>query len=127
MSWRSSGNDVDPDHHGVVLVDGVVAVHGVAAEPVAEPDVELHLVPGIERENVLAALEDAAVDGAAVVGEDPVLLHVDVHGVRPSARSADAPDLGRAALEDDVGAVVVEDVAVEAIKGVPKIVAPTEL
>src|SRR3989440_3441033 len=75
---------VPEQHHGVVLVDGVVAVHRVRPPEVPEALDELDLVAGAQPDGVLApVLERAGQNRPAVVLEDAELLQVDVDGVLP--------------------------------------------
>src|SRR5438105_4509308 len=77
---------VPEQHHGVVLVDGVVAVHGIGALVVAEAHDQLDLVAWTQLDRVLApVLHRAGQDGLAVVPEDAELLQVDVDGVLPAS------------------------------------------
>ena len=48
-------------------MDGVMAMHDITTSPVTEPDVQLHLISGIQREHVFPAVKNATVNGLAVV------------------------------------------------------------
>ncbi len=62
-----SRNNIDANHHGVIFMNGVMAMHDITTSPVTEPDVQLHLITGIQREHVFSAVKNATVDGLAVV------------------------------------------------------------
>src|SRR5688500_10379663 len=74
-------------HHLVIFVDGVVAVHRVAAAKVAKAHDDFDLVVEAEPDDVLAAVfHMAAANRAVVAPNDLELLQVDVKRVLPPAR-----------------------------------------
>src|SRR5207302_1870965 len=113
----AGGRHVEPQHHRVVLVDDVVTVHGVAAQPIAKPHPDADVAPRDQAHRVLARQVDASgaaaiatrpavlaapaavvgaiVGAAAVEARRPlrhlVLLQMDVDGVRPVPAVLEVP------------------------------------
>src|SRR5436305_2926396 len=136
-------HDVPADHHGVVLVDDVVAVHDVLAEEVRPAHDQLQLVAGQQDGHVAppAAHEFAHLGeaggvlffqgfalgalvaevrnilfpvGYAIDLQEQELDEVAVDGVRPVAPAvAEGPDLGAPLVDAGVDAVGVHDLAVD--------------
>src|SRR3954454_11977595 len=96
------GEDLPAEHHVVVLVGEVVAVRDVRAREGPEAARDDDILVGVEGDHVLLAgvIGTAAVGRqGAVARHDPVLLHVEVHGVYPAAATvADPPRPSRVLL-----------------------------
>src|SRR4051794_1991294 len=100
------------NHHGVILVHRVVAVHRVAAGPIAEAHEDLHFLVGIQPDHVLAAALPCW-GRRSVTAENAVLFEVNVHRVAPRTGVVlDRPDLRRVSLHVRVNTIGVEDAAV---------------
>src|SRR5258708_35830683 len=82
------------NEHGVVLVDGVMAVLHVHAAPVAELHGQGYASPRTQTINVFAAFFPCGnVGGAAVAGQDLAFFEVDVDRVIPATATVDqGPD-----------------------------------
>ena len=50
--------NVKPQHHGVIFVNGVVTVHRIASDKVAETEIDLYVVSLAKPDNVLASALD---------------------------------------------------------------------
>src|SRR4051812_3673266 len=135
----AGGRHVEPQHHRVVLVDDVVTVHGVAAQPIAEPHPDRGVAPRDQAHRVLArkvhagrgpavatgpavlaapaAVVRAVVGAAAVEARSPlrhlVLLQVDVDGVRPAPAVLEVPLLQAVLLDQEARRVARKKVAVD--------------
>jgi hypothetical protein len=77
-------HDVPPDHHGVILMHHVVAVHDVMTQQVPEPEEHPHRLIRAQLQHVFAAgLVGLRRDAVAV--ENLELLKMDVYRVRPAS------------------------------------------
>src|SRR5437016_3136257 len=109
----SSWHDVPPEHHGMVLVHDVVAVHGIPPVEVPEAHEEPDLFVALQPHDVLPGhLVGRRRD--AVAREDAELLEMDVDRVLPVAGVVlQDPDLGRALPRRRTDLVHVEELAVD--------------
>src|SRR5215212_3393419 len=139
--------DVEAQHHGVVFVDHVVAVHGIASQPVPGAHLHLHVAAGDEAYHVLARGVHAAARAAAsapavlaapaavvagVVVAAPIeawralgdleLLQVHVDGMGPPEAAVEVPLLEAVLLDLEADGVAVEQLPVDGPLSVPRLV-----
>ena len=74
--------DVKPQHHRVIFVNRVVAVHRITAGEVAEAEVNINVIIFTKSDDVLAPSFDQR-RGVAVTAENLMLFEVNVDRVRP--------------------------------------------
>jgi hypothetical protein len=92
--------DVPKSHHGVVLMNHVVTVEGVLAQPVAEAEEQLHAFVGMHLRHILAPQVGRQSRFHPVAAENLMLLKMDVDGVRPITGEVGQQPLLRAVLAD---------------------------
>src|SRR4051794_22341405 len=128
-SGRRAVHDVVARHHGVVLVDDVVAVERILAEEVAELDVDFDLLAGMKPDNVLSGILDIArLDGDAIARQYPELLIMQVDRVGPAAPTIfDVPDFSATELALGIHDVPIEELTVDAPSAVLAVEVPGAL
>src|ERR1051325_3855179 len=99
--------DVKPQHHRVVFVNNVVAVHRVAPHEVAEPEVERDVVILTESYDVLAAALDQR-RRVPVAVEHLEFLEMNMDWVRPIKSALELPNFGGVAFDPEANFVAIE-------------------
>src|SRR5580658_3693870 len=106
-------HDVPQSHHGVILVNHVVAVDRILTHPVAEAEEELHTFVRVYLHHVLARLLDGQGRRQSVACEDLVFLQVDMDWMGPVPGQVREDPLLRAVLRDrEAELVAVHELAV---------------
>src|SRR5262245_26404740 len=102
-------------HHLMVFVDGVVAVHRIAAAEIAEPHDQLDLLVELQSHDILPReFHVAALNLTAVAPDDPEFLQVDVNRVLPAAGAVPQdPSLGGVALNGETEPRAVHQLSVD--------------
>src|SRR5687768_4794569 len=104
--------DIKAQHHRVVFVNRVVAVHRVTSDKVAEPEVDLYVVTLAESYNVLTAALDQR--GCVPVAlENLVFLEVNMDWVRPIKSTFEIPNLGRVTFHSETNIVAIKELIVD--------------
>src|SRR5215472_14038257 len=75
--------DVPQGHHGVVFVDHVMTVDRILMQPIAEAEEQLNPLVGMQLRDVLPSRVCGHGWSDSVACQDPVLLQVNVNGMRP--------------------------------------------
>src|SRR5712691_11584143 len=107
--------DVEPQHHRVVLVDRVVAVHRVLPVEVTEAEEQGGLAVRLQSEHVLAAdLDEGGYGGRPAIDRECLeLLEVGVDGMFPATSVVDqCPLLDGILLDREADVVAVEELFV---------------
>ena len=103
---------VEPQHHRVVFVNRVVAVHGVAPDEVAEAEEQFDIVVLSQPHDILAAPLDCG-RRVAVATDDLVFFEVNVNGVLPVKAALQVPLLRSVATDAEADLVAVEEFVVD--------------
>ena len=98
---------IEPQHHRVVLVNRVVAVHRVAPHKIAEAEINSHIIVFTEPYDILSASFDQR-RRIAVARENLVLLKVDVDRMGPIESAFELPNLRGVALDSEADIVTVK-------------------
>src|SRR4030095_11358269 len=114
--------DVKPQHHRVVLVNRIVAVHGVAPHEIAEAEEQFDVVVLSQPDDILTAPLDRS-RRVPVAADDLELLEVNVDRVLPVKAALQIPLLCRVSLHAETDLVAVEEFVVDD----PLAVSPVEL
>src|SRR5580704_19523501 len=111
--FLASWHEVPKSHHGVVLMNHVVTVDGVLAQPVAEAEEQLHAFVGMHLGHVLTPQVPRHGGPHPVATQNLMLLEVDVNRVRPITGEVGQQPLLRAVLPDgEAEGVAVHELAV---------------
>ena len=100
--------DVKPQHHRVIFMNRVVAVHRVTAGEVAEAEVDIYIVILAEPDDVLAPSLNQGWC-VPVAAENLMLFEVNVDWVRPVKSALELPNLGRIAFYAEAHLITVEE------------------
>src|SRR5712691_6859037 len=115
-------DQVPSEHHGMVLMHGVVAMGGVPSDPVSESNEDPNFVSWAQNHNILPGYFVRR-RRFAVPGEDLEFLHVNMDRMGPAAATIfQGPDLSHALLRVGADFVYVEELPVDS----PGALAPFE-
>ena len=104
--------NIKPQHHCVVFVNNVVAVHRITSGEVSETEVNTGIIILAEPDDILTTPFDQC-RSVAVAAENLVLFEVNVYWVRPVESTFKVPDLCRVALNSETDVITVEEFVVD--------------
>src|SRR2546425_12603967 len=106
-------DQVPPEHHGMVLMHGVVAMGGVPSDPVSKSNEDANVVSWAQNHNILPGYFVRR-RRFAVPREDLEFLHVNMDRMGPAAATIfQGPDLSPALLRAGADFVYVEEFPVD--------------
>ena len=114
--------NVKPQHHRVVFVNRVVAVHRIAPDEITETEEQFNVIVLAEPHDILAASLDCR-GRVSVSADDLMFFEVNVDRVLPVKPALEIPRFRRVALHPEANIVTVKELVVND----PLAVSPVEL
>src|SRR6185369_13310927 len=114
--------NVEPQHHRMVFMDHVVAMHRIAPYKVAETEEQLDVIVLSQPHDVLAASLDRC-RRVSVSADNLVFLEMNVYGMFPVKAALQIPRFRRVALHAEANIIAVKEFVVDD----PLAISPVEL